>query len=222
MYRSMVTISINIQSPLDNLLKLFREHADNESMEVSPRTTSSSLKINERGFTLPEVLITIVIMGIILAIASSSWFGVVERRGVESATNQLMADLRLAHTNAINRLSTWGVVLVPDRAAENEGPDYYLVKFDSSGNVVAGETLPRTLPDHIRVVNVTDPVLNDSLALLGLGTSRTIKFSPNGSAEGPATGVAGADTIKVTNDGSPRGEIIFVGATSRIKAQVAD
>ena len=31
---------------------------------------------NERGFTLPEVMITIVILGIILAITSSSWCGV--------------------------------------------------------------------------------------------------------------------------------------------------
>lgn len=192
------------------------------NMEVIQSEKRAYLRNGERGFMLPEVLTTIVVMGILFAIASSTWFSVIESRRVESATNQLTADLRLAHTNATNRLSTWGVVLVPDRSAENVGPDYYLVKFDSSGNVVASGTVPRILPGNTKVMNVTDLVLNDNPTLLGLGTSRTIKFSPNGSAEGPATGVTGADTIEVTDDGSPKGKITFVGATSRIKARVAD
>lgn len=191
-------------------------------MEVIQSEKRAYLRNGERGFTLPEVLTTIVVMGILFAIASSTWFSVIESRRVESATNQLTADLRLAHTNATNRLSTWGVVLVPDRSAENVGPDYYLVKFDSSGNVVASGTVPRILPGNTKVMNVTDLVLNDNPTLLGLGTSRTIKFSPNGSAEGPATGVTGADTIEVTDDGSPKGKITFVGAKSGIKARVAD
>ena len=59
---------------------------------------------DERGFTLIEVMVIIIIMGIVFAIASSTWFGVVESRRVDSATNQLAADLRLAHTSATNRL----------------------------------------------------------------------------------------------------------------------
>jgi prepilin-type N-terminal cleavage/methylation domain-containing protein len=66
---------------------------------------------DERGFTLAEVLITIVIMGIVFAIASSTWFGVVEGRRVDSATNQLAADLRLAHSKATNRLAEQTVTL---------------------------------------------------------------------------------------------------------------
>jgi prepilin-type N-terminal cleavage/methylation domain-containing protein len=60
---------------------------------------------DERGFTLIEVLVTIIIMGIVFAIASSTWFGVVEGRRVDSATNQVVADLRLAHSQATNRLT---------------------------------------------------------------------------------------------------------------------
>ena len=65
---------------------------------------------DERGFTLIEVIVTIIIMGIVFAIASSIWFGVVESRRVDSATNQLAADLRLAHTRATNRLEDWQAV----------------------------------------------------------------------------------------------------------------
>jgi len=57
-------------------------------------------------------MITIVIMGIIFAIASSSWFVVETRGGVGQSIKQAFG----ACTNAVNRLSTWGVVLVPDKA----------------------------------------------------------------------------------------------------------
>jgi len=66
---------------------------------------------NEHGFTLTEVLITIILMIILLGIATSSWFRVVEIRRVDAATNQLAADLRLAHSKATNRLVSQTVTL---------------------------------------------------------------------------------------------------------------
>ena len=66
------------------------------------------------GFTLPEVTIVIVIMGIVLAISSASWFGLVESRKADSAANQLVADLRLAHSAATNRLADQVVTLTAD------------------------------------------------------------------------------------------------------------
>jgi prepilin-type N-terminal cleavage/methylation domain-containing protein len=66
----------------------------------------------ELGFTLPEALITVVIMGIIFAIATSSWAGLVESRRVDSSTNQIVSDLRLAHIRATDRLTTWRLEVV--------------------------------------------------------------------------------------------------------------
>ena len=77
---------------------------------------------DERGSTLIEVMVTIVMMGIVFAIASSTWFGVVESSRVDSATNQLAADLRLAHTSATNRLEDWQVVLAADSSTYAIGP----------------------------------------------------------------------------------------------------
>ena len=54
-------------------------------------------------------------MGIVFAIASSTWFDAAESRGVDSAANQLAADLRLAHTKATNKLVQQTVTL-PDEA----------------------------------------------------------------------------------------------------------
>jgi prepilin-type N-terminal cleavage/methylation domain-containing protein len=65
----------------------------------------------ERGFTLVEVLLVVLLIGIVMAIASSSWFGAVESRRVDAATSQLAADLRQAHSKAINRLAPQTVTL---------------------------------------------------------------------------------------------------------------
>lgn len=225
MYRSVVTIITNAQSPLDNLLKLFWEHADNESMEVSPRTTNSSLGINERGFTLPEVLITIVIMGILFAIASSTWFSVVESRRVNAATNQIVADMRLAHSKSVNGLASWRVVLVPDVGPEADGPDYYLVKMTSGASPVVDTGVPsieRTLPDDTRIDAgfADDAVVRALYSVLGVDpgrATRSVEFDADGSMDNYSGAGAGRDTITVTQDGSPNGTIQFNEQTSRVR-----
>src|SRR5215207_8715181 len=89
---------------------------------------------DERGFTLVEVMITIVIMGIVLAIASSTWFKMVESRRVDSATNQVVADLRLAHTQATNHLTDSSfVVPSADSWTYQVGPDTMTLPGDDQG-----------------------------------------------------------------------------------------
>ena len=78
---------------------------------------------DERGFTLIEVMVTIIVMGVVFAIASSTWFGAVESRRVDSATNQVAADLRVAHTRAINRLDDWRIEMDADTRDYRMGPD---------------------------------------------------------------------------------------------------
>jgi len=161
-------------------------------------------------------MMVIVLMGIVLGIASSSWFGIVESNRVTSAANQLGSDMRLAHTKATNQLATWRVVLAPNRAAQAAGPDYYLVKLDSGGNI-SGTPISRFLPDDTRVVR------NAGLLDTGLGTlyaalsnppseTRTLEFR----ADGSMASLAGNGDIQVTQDGNPLGTISYTATTSRI------
>ena len=161
-------------------------------------------------------------MGILLGIASTSWFSAVEGRRVDSATNQLASDLRLAHTKATNRLATWRTVLNPDRGAEIAGADYSLVALDSAGNPIAGTAISRTLPDNVML---------NSPTLLPIGGTTGVQFAPNGSASAVGTlnlGAAGTDgcpsgtpttgpRIRVTVDNDPIHCITFNSATSRIE-----
>jgi prepilin-type N-terminal cleavage/methylation domain-containing protein len=154
---------------------------------------------DERGFTLIEVLTTIIIMGIVFAIASSTWSAVVEGRRVDTATNQLAADMRLAHTTAANRL-------VPQVVNLSDGSSAYsMTGFPS-----------RDLDD--------DP-LSDKVTV---DTTVIIAFCPDGSVEIPPSvpvcsvgAVGGPTTITVGLSTDPTQEpnhTIEVNAvTSRIQ-----
>ncbi len=189
-----------------------------------PRLRGHGFWKSERGFTLPEVLTVIVLMGILFAIASSTWFGIVESRRVDSATNQVAADLRLAHTSATNRLGKAKVVFSNTGAAvtcNGVSVDYCLTKPVGTGT----QSIPRSLPDD---TVVTSPNL---LADVAGGTTNTIEFSADGSAKAlgtlevtgvtdncPAGTPTGVPRIQIaSSDGDPAHCITFNTATSRIE-----
>lgn len=177
-------------------LKFFRGRADNRSVEES-RSKIGAARREERGFTLPEVLITIVILGILLAIASSTWFGVVDSRRVDSAANQLASDMRLAHTRATNQLTEWRVVY------SHSSGNYTLVRASD------GFTNNRTLEDA--------RVFGSEVG----GSGSTIRFKPNGVAEVDGFADADADgefdiTVSTT-DGSAQRTMTLNTATSRVE-----
>jgi type IV fimbrial biogenesis protein FimT len=95
---------------------------------------------SERGFTLMEVLYVIIIMGIVMTAAVPMWLGAVESRRVDSATNQLVADLRQVHTKAINRLADQTVTLTAGNS-EYTVPDEVTYDLDNDpdpdGDVVS-------------------------------------------------------------------------------------
>lgn len=144
----------------------------------------------ESGFTLPEVMIVIALLGIIAAIATPTWWGVVESRNVESATNQVVADLRLAHTQATNRLAP-RLVFAPTSSGSSyqTGPQ--------------GGLSPRSLPEGVTITRTSSP------------PSAPLVFKPDGRIEPSGSG---SHTIRVAaTDGNPSRNIQINAQTSRVK-----
>jgi prepilin-type N-terminal cleavage/methylation domain-containing protein len=143
---------------------------------------------SERGFTLPEVMIVIVIMGILFGIATSTWFGVVESRAVDSAANQVASDLRRVHTAATNRLTNHEVRLTAGSPTYQIGP---------SGALETG-TLPDGTVVDVTLVLVFEPD----------GSASATPAPPSGSPV----------TFKVrSDDGAPDHDVEVNPATSRVR-----
>lgn len=159
------------------------------------------------GFTLPELLIIILIIGIVSTIGTVSWLNVTEGRRVDSATNQLAADLRQAHSKATNRLTDHVVsqnpsglgVVVPPVPVGQPPPDYYVVEIRNpiASSVVTSRDLPGTTQ-------------------LAPTTPLGIRFVPDGSAV--VLGGA-ASTVTVRSGGDPTNDhdLVITPSTSRVQ-----
>ena len=132
-------------------------------------TTQTYMEIRkcERLFTLLEMLVVLIIMGIIFSIGVSSWRSATERNALVSATNQVVSDLRKSHGTATNRLVPWRVEFNEGQQSYREGPD---------GGTLRTRNLGSEGPDT------------------EIGTTVTVRFKPDGSA---AVVGGGATTIQL-------------------------
>jgi type IV fimbrial biogenesis protein FimT len=193
-------------------LKIFWGCADNRNVGTL-RSKIRAARRDERGFTLPELLAAIVIMAILASVALSTWNGVIESRRVDSATNQLAGDLRLAHGKATNQLSDISIIYRTDAklggSSACAGADYCMVK---------GTTYtPRNLPVGAKITDSS--VLVDLVPLLGTDT-RTLTFKSDGSVVPvgglPPTITQPTITVSSTDD-NPSHIVEIIKATSRVQ-----
>ena len=155
---------------------------------------------------------TIVIMGIIFAIATSSWQGVVERRAIDSATNQFAVDLRLAHSSATNQLTDYVVaqdhsdlasgLLGTGTCPGGTAPDYYMIKINNT-TPVSYEVTPRCFDGDRARVNTAFGVRFDvdgSAVMLG---SYPERFAVGTSDGNPSHTIEVKTTSRVQIDPNP-------------------
>lgn len=175
------------------------------------RMSTTRVREDEQGFTLPELLTVIAVLGVLVAIAIFIWLGILEQRRVDAAANQLASDLRLAHNSATNQLTDW-------RLAYTEGsPSYELRKLSSVCDDDSGcdpapsteETITRSLPDGTKIHSDST---ND---LDGVGGEEVVELNSDGT--GRALSGPSATLVVSSTDDEPKRSMTFVAATSRVK-----
>lgn len=173
---------------------------------------------DERGFTLSEMLVVVAILGILIIIAVVIWLGILENRRVDAATNQLAADMRLAHASAANQLTDWRVVLDPEHG--NAEPDYHMARLAApypGPTAAVVESKPRYFPGNVKIKNINgklDAAEGWAVDPSKPGVTRTLEFNSDGAMIFRG-GVSGSTCV--TADGDPANMITVLAATSRVK-----
>lgn len=204
-------------------LKFPRWCADKLCMSVS-RNEKTPRVVDQRGFTLVEVMTTIVIMGILFSIATFSWQNAVEGRSVDSAANQVLADLRLLNTTATSRLGVASIKFNgtggPISCNGQPDADYCLYQPTASG-----------FTQKARYFESDKVKLNSPNILPASGPTVTADFKADGSATVPGTigsipGVtdscpsstpSGARRLQITVDGNPTHCLTINTGTSSVQ-----
>lgn len=95
---------------------------------------------NQSGFTLVELMITIVILAVLLGLGLPSFQGVMRSNRIATTTNELTASLSLARNEAIKR-AQWAGVCPSSAGTACDGADWasgWLVWADSNGDGALG------------------------------------------------------------------------------------
>lgn len=134
---------------------------------------------SERGFTLIEMMVVIVLMAVMLGMALPSFTGLVERYRVEGMAKALMASVSHARAEAARR----GKIITIEQRPECRGQDWSCGwdTLAKSGNAV--ETLKRQDPDDRVAVEKGS---SGRLSFDPMGHSTSVgrfRFHPPGSSE---------------------------------------
>ena len=120
-----------------------------------------------RGFTLPELLAVVVIMGIMAAMAGPRLFRWIQIAGQRGAANQVIADLQYARVQAVRQGQT--VSLRIENATR-----YSITVDDANGNVV------RTVKTMNMAQNYRDAALDPATGRIGFDSRGMLRTPLNG------------------------------------------
>lgn len=120
-----------------------------------------------RGFTLPEMMLVVVIIGIMAAMAGPRLFRWIQVAGQRGAANQVIADLQYARVQAVRQGQT--VSLRIDNSKQ-----YRVTVDDGQGNVV------RTLKTMNMALTYRDATLDPTSGRIGFDSRGMLRTTLNG------------------------------------------
>ncbi|MEG3919662.1 prepilin-type N-terminal cleavage/methylation domain-containing protein [Microcoleus sp. T3_A4] len=125
------------------LLKLLH----NSAAKASPKFNKTASKKGDGGFTLLEVLVIVLLIGIFSSIAAPSWQGFINRQRVRTVNDRVLQSLRLAQSEAkrtkSDRVVTLNPLVDPPTATIKtepaQNPPLQTVTFDAGGEIKPGQ-----------------------------------------------------------------------------------
>jgi prepilin-type N-terminal cleavage/methylation domain-containing protein len=137
---------------------------------------------NQRGFTFPELLTVVAIIGIMAAISTSILMNALMRTGLRSAACRVRNILVMTRANAVALEANQAV-----KFTQRNGAWYYAIYNDSNGNGVLNDEISSGI----------DPIVEGPYPLFNAGSIGQVGFPTQGVAD-PDTGApidAGASAV---------------------------
>ncbi len=167
--------------------------------------------MNKKGFTLPELVVTLSILAIMTTIAIPSYISWLPRHKLQTSVRQIYDDLNLAKLSAVRSNSNAYITVNPT----NETYTLFL-DLDASGGYNAGDTRLRnniTLENGVNIINTTfngnififnNRGLAATPALIAGQNNYDVRLtSPSGLYLGVRVNIAGGiSTISSTDNGA--------------------
>ena len=186
-------------------------------MKAKAQTIMRSCGITSRGFTLIELMITLVILAIVITIGVPSFNDFIASQRVRTTASDLMADMAFARAEAIKESRR--VVMERLSGATSTWKDGWNICVDLDGNNAcsAGEVRKSATPLSGRTkMCATTAELNDSII-----------FRPDGrivrtTAVAATDGILISDDFDDTNTGNNRARLVYLGVSGRPSVEIQD
>jgi type IV fimbrial biogenesis protein FimT len=165
----------------------------------------------QSGYSLVELLVTLSMMALLLAMAAPSFAGFFRTNRLATASNELIVGLQIARAEAARRGRDVSICRSSDGATCASGGAWatgWIVFQDANSSGAAAPTGSGS--ELIRVFDALD----QSLALAG--PTSHLRFRPNGSVE-PSAGTEQEFTLTVTGCQGEQKRRIYVSRLGRVR-----
>ncbi|MDM9381066.1 type II secretion system protein [Chlorogloeopsis sp. ULAP01] len=124
-------------------VKLFQIHSRNAKSKL--RSFASGYNHQDAGFSLLEIVVVVLMIGILSAIVAPSWLGFVNRQQVNKANDLVLAALQEAQREAKKTKRSYSVSFSTNNTTKAVEVAIYPTKKPDGSNVTAAETSPKPL-----------------------------------------------------------------------------
>jgi type IV fimbrial biogenesis protein FimT len=196
------------------MINLARSDAVKSRAEGNESGTMKIIKYG--GFTLTELMVTITISAILLAVAVPSFKDMINNNRISAQTNELVSDLTLARSEAVKRGIAVTLCISTDRASctggTNWGPGRILfVDSNRDGVVSASGSTPADL-----ILRAREPMSGTStLVSTNFANAAYITYLPSGALD--FTGVGTVEGTFTLCSAGYKGRLVSVNAIGHIR-----